>query len=326
LIINKSKAGLWSKIGARATFGMAALDLGNELDELMILSADTSTSAGLERFKRTFPDKYIECGIAEQNMMGIAAGMASEGHVVITTTFAPFQTMRCCEQIKVNLGYMVQNVKMVGLASGVVQGSLGYTHSCIEDLSIMRSIPNIVVLSPADCTETAKALSAALKYNGPVYIRLTGGSNNPAVYSDDYDFEIGKSIALIEGEDIVLFSTGTMVHKSLSVANELKGQGLSVAVIDMHTIKPIDAEMINKVCSYAKMVVTVEEHSIVGGLGSAVAEVKTEILNAPPHLILGLPDQYGKSNDYEELLKDAGLTVSGIIDSILGFISDKRIL
>ena len=325
MIINKSKAGLWSKIGARATFGMAALDLGNELDELMILSADTSTSAGLERFKRTFPEKYIECGIAEQNMMGIAAGLASEGHVVITTTFAPFQTMRCCEQIKVNLGYMVQNVKMIGLASGVVQGSLGFTHSCIEDLSIMRSIPNIIVLSPADCTETAKALSAAVEYNGPVYIRLTGGSSNPAVYLDDYDFEIGKSITLVEGKDIVLFSTGTMVHKSLAVANELKGQGQSVAVIDMHTIKPIDAEMIHKVCSYAKMVVTIEEHSIIGGLGSAVAEVKSAIQNAPPHLILGLPDQYGKSNDYEELLKDAGLTVSGIIDSILGFISDKRI-
>jgi len=325
LIINKSKAGLWSKIGSRATFGMAALDLGNEFDELMILSADTSTSAGLERFKRTFPDKFMDCGIAEQNMMGIAAGMASEGHVVITTTFAPFQTMRCCEQIKVNLGYMVQNVKMVGLASGVVQGSLGYTHNCIEDLSIMRSIPNIVVLSPADSTETAKAISAALKYIGPVYIRLTGGSNNPAVYLDDYDFEIGKSITLLEGEDIVLFSTGTMVHKCLSVASKLKEQGLSVAVIDMHTIKPIDAKMIKKVCSYAKMVVTVEEHSIVGGLGSAVAEVKTAIQNAPPHLILGLPDQYGKSNDYDELLKDAGLTVSGIIDSIEGYISEERI-
>jgi transketolase len=325
LIVNKSKAGLWSKIGARATFGMAALDLGKEFDELMILSADTSTSAGLERFKRTFPDKYIDCGIAEQNMMGIAAGMASEGHLVITTTFAPFQTMRCCEQIKVNLGYMMQNVKMVGLASGVVQGSLGYTHNSIEDLSIMRSIPNIVVLSPADSTETAKAIYAALKYNGPVYIRLTGGSNNPAVYSDNYDFEIGKSILLLEGKGIVLFSTGTMVHKCLLVASELKEKGFSVAVIDMHTIKPIDEGRIKKVCSYAKLVVTVEEHSVVGGLGSAVAEVKTAIPNAPPHLILGLPDQYGKSNDYEELLKIAGLTIPGIIDSIQEYINHERI-
>ena len=304
---------------------MAALELGKELDELIILSADTSTSGGLERFKRTFPDKYIECGIAEQNMIGIAAGMASEGHIVITTTFAPFQTMRCCEQIKVNLGYMEQNVKMVGLASGVVQGSLGYTHNCIEDLSIMRSIPGIVVLSPADCTETAKAVAAAVEYVGPVYVRLTGGSNNPAVYSDNYDFEIGKSILLHEGEDVVLISTGTMVYKCLTVANKLNEQGLSVAVIDMHTIKPIDVEMIKKVCGYAKMVVTVEEHSIVGGLGSAVAEVKTAIQGAPPHLILGLPDQYGKSNDYEELLKDAGLTISGIIDAIQEYINHERI-
>ena len=326
MIINKSKTGIWSKIGARATFGMAALELGNEFEDLVILSADTSTSAGLERFKRTFPDKYIECGIAEQNMMGIAAGMASEGHLVITTTFAPFQTMRCCEQIKVNLGYMEQNVKMVGLASGVVQGSLGYTHNSIEDISIMRSIPNIVVLSPADCTETAKAVYAALKYNGPVYIRLTGGSNNPAVYSVNYDFEIGKSILLHEGEDIVLFSTGTMVHKSLTVATELKKQGYSVAVIDMHTIKPIDGDRIKEVCSYAKLVVTVEEHTILGGLGSAVAEIKAAIPNAPPHLILGLPDRYGKSNDYEELLKIAGLTVTGIINSIQEYISHEQIL
>ena len=190
MIINKSKAGLWSKIGARATFGMTALELGKEIDDLVILAADTSTSAGLERFKKTHPDKIIDCGIAEQNMMGIATGLASEGNKVITTTFAPFQTMRCCEQIKVNLGYMNQNVTMVGLASGIVQGSLGYTHSCIEDLSIIRSIPGIAVLSPADCTETAKAICAAVDHEGPAYVRLTGGGNNPVVYEDDYEFEI----------------------------------------------------------------------------------------------------------------------------------------
>ncbi len=316
-MINKAKANLWSKIGARATFGMVALELGKEVDDLVILTADTSTSAGLERFKKTYPEKIIDCGIAEQNMMGIAAGLASEGNNVITTTFAPFQTMRCCEQIKVNLGYMNQNVTMVGLASGVVQGILGYTHSCIEDLSIMRSIPGITVLSPADCTETAKAINAALEYNGPVYIRLTGGSSNPAVYKDDYDYKIGKAIKLKKGNEVSLIATGTMVHVCLDVANKLEEQGISTEVIDMHTIKPIDDKMIKLVCDYAKLVVTVEEHSVIGGLGSAVSEVKTAISNAPPHLILGLPDQYGKSNDYTKLLDKAGLSIPGIVNSIL---------
>jgi transketolase len=317
MMITKSKIGLWSKIGARATFGMVALDLGKDFDDLIIVAADTSTSAGLERFKKMYPEKIIDCGIAEQNMMGVATGLASEGNNVITTTFAPFQTMRCCEQIKVNLGYMNQNVTMVGLASGVVQGMLGYTHSCIEDLSVMRSIPGITVLSPADCTETAKAINAALEYNGPVYIRLTGGSSNPSVYKDDYEYEIGKAIKLKEGNDVSLIATGTMVYICLDVASKLEEQGISTEVIDMHTIKPIDDEMIKAICGYAKLVVTVEEHSIIGGLGSAVSEVKTAISNAPPHLILGLPDQYGKSNDYIKLLDEAGLSVHGIMKSVL---------
>jgi len=316
MIINKSKSGLWSKIGARATFGMTALELGKEIDDLVILAADTSTSAGLERFKNTYPDKIIDCGIAEQNMMGIAAGMASEGNKVITTTFAPFQTMRCCEQIKVNLGYMNQDVTMIGLASGVVHGALGYTHNCIEDLSIIRSIPGITVLSPADCTETTKAVCAAIDYDGPVYVRLTGGTNNPAVYKEDYNFEIGKSILLQEGEDVVLIATGTMVHVCLEAAKILNEAGVSTAVIDMHTIKPIDEEIISSVCHYAKLVVTVEEHNVVGGLGSAVAEVTAPIPNTPPHLILGLADKYGKSDNYENLLSESGLSVSGIVNSV----------
>ena len=295
---------------------MTALELGKEIDDLVILAADTSTSAGLERFKNTYPDKIIDCGIAEQNMMGIAAGMASEGNKVITTTFAPFQTMRCCEQIKVNLGYMNQDVTMIGLASGVVHGALGYTHNCIEDLSIIRSIPGITVLSPADCTETTKAVCAAIDYDGPVYVRLTGGTNNPAVYKEDYNFEIGKSILLQEGEDVVLIATGTMVHVCLEAAKILNEAGVSTAVIDMHTIKPIDEEIISSVCHYAKLVVTVEEHNVVGGLGSAVAEVTAPIPNTPPHLILGLADKYGKSDNYENLLSEAGLSVSGIVNSV----------
>jgi len=224
--------------------------------------------------------------------------------------------MRCCEQIKVNLGYMNQDVTMIGLASGVVHGALGYTHNCIEDLSIIRSIPGITVLSPADCTETTKAVCAAIDYDGPVYVRLTGGTNNPAVYKEDYNFEIGKSILLQEGEDVVLIATGTMVHVCLEAAKILNEAGVSTAVIDMHTIKPIDEEIISSVCHYAKLVVTVEEHNVVGGLGSAVAEVTAPIPNTPPHLILGLADKYGKSDNYENLLSESGLSVSGIVNSV----------
>jgi len=162
--ITKRNIKSWSRIGSRATFGLAALELGESIDNLLILTADTSTSAGLDRFKKIYPDKFLDVGIAEQNMMGIAAGLASEGVQVITSTFGPFQTMRCCEQIKVNLGYMQQKVCMVGLASGVALGTLGYTHCCIEDLSIMRSIPGITVISPADCVETVKALAAAMEH------------------------------------------------------------------------------------------------------------------------------------------------------------------
>ena len=223
--INEASMKMWSRIGSRASFGMAALELGNTIDDLMILTGDTSTSAGLERFKKTFPNKFLDIGIAEQNMMGIAAGLASEGIRVITATFAPFQTMRCCEQIRVNLGYMRHKVCMVGLASGVALGVLGYTHCCIEDVSIMRSIPGITIVSPADCGETVKATLAAIDHNGPVYIRLTGGQRNPPVYKNDYNFEIGKANRLREGSDITIIAAGTMVYECLQAADILSERG-----------------------------------------------------------------------------------------------------
>jgi transketolase len=317
LDITTAKSNIWSKVGSRATFGMAVLDLAAIVNNLIVLSADTSTSAGLGRFKKAYPSKYLDCGIAEQNMMGIAAGLASEGNTVITTTFAPFQTMRCCEQIKVNLGYMNQKVCMVGLASGLVLGTLGYTHCCIEDLSIMRSIPGITVLSPADCTETVKATEAAIKHDGPVYIRLTGGTNNPRVYEEDYEFEIGKSITLREGKDISILSTGTMVFRTLEVAKILEEQGIATTVIDVHTIKPVDQTMIEKVCNNTKLIVTVEEHNVVGGLGSAVAECKSTLKESPPQLFIGLPDSYGKANDYSHLMEENNLTAEAIAKKII---------
>ena len=192
--INDRNIKIWSTIGSRATLGIAALELAKEIENLIILTCDVSTSAGLDRFRKIYPDKYLDLGIAEQNMIGVAAGLASENFNVITTTFAPFQTIRCCEQIKVNIGYMRQKICMVGIASGLALGTLGYTHCCIEDVGILRTIPGIAIISPADSLETVKALEAAIKFDSPTYIRLTGSSNNPIVYKEDYKFEIGKSI------------------------------------------------------------------------------------------------------------------------------------
>ena len=238
--LNSKNIEIWSRIGARATFGMVLLELEKKFPNLMVLAADTSTSAGLDRFRKNVSQKYLEVGIAEQNMIGIASGLSSENFKVVTTTFAPFQTMRCCEQIKVHSGYMRRDICMVGLASGVVLGTLGYTHCCIEDISIMRSIPGITILSPADSGETAKAINAALNYNKPTYIRLSGGANNPIVYENDYDFKIAKGVKLEDGKDVAIIATGTMVHKALEARKKLKEQKIDCSVTNIHTINPID--------------------------------------------------------------------------------------
>ena len=307
----------WSLIGSRATFGMISLDLAKNIDDLMILTCDVSTSAGLDRFRKSFPEKYLDVGIAEQNLIGIATGLSSTGYKVFTTTFAPFQTMRCCEQIKVNLGYMKKKVNMVGIASGLVLGNLGYTHCCIEDISIIRAIPNIAILSPADCTETVKAVEASLNYKQSVYIRLTGSQNNPIVYKNDYKYEIGKFIELKSGSDITIFSTGTMVYESLEAEKILQTQGISCTVIDVHTIKPIDESAIIKLSKKSKLFVSIEEHSVVGGLGSAIAEVNSTISSSPEHLIIGIPDKYEVSGDYNHIKEKYGLSSNFIAKKIL---------
>ncbi|MDP7196636.1 MAG: transketolase C-terminal domain-containing protein [SAR202 cluster bacterium] len=315
--LNNKNTLLWSRIGSRATFGLLALELGKNIDDIMILTSDVSTSAGLDRFRKTYSDKFLEIGIAEQNLIGIAAGLASENYKVITTTFAPFQTMRCCEQIKVNLGYMKQKVCMIGLASGLNLGTLGYTHCSIEDLSVMRSIPNITVISPADCGETVKAICSSLKHNESVYIRLTGGANNPIVYSDDYNFEIGKSIKLKKGNDITIFSTGTMVYESLQAANNLDKEGISASVINVHTLKPFDNEIIEEMSNKSKLFVTVEEHNVIGGLSSVIAEAKSELINSPPQLSIGIPDQYSEGGEYQYLKNKYGLNSTNIAERII---------
>ena len=314
--INDKNIKTWSTIGPRATFGLAAFDLAKEMNDLMVVTCDVSTSAGLDRYRKVYPDKYLDLGIAEQNMIGVAAGLSSEGFSVLTTTFAPFQTARCCEQIKVNLGYMQQKICMVGIASGLVLGPLGFTHCCIEDIGILRSIPNITIISPSDSFETIKATEAALKHKSSCYIRLTGGSNNPIVNKADYKFEIGKSIELNVGKDVTIFCNGTMVSESLKAAEVLKTMNISTRVVNMHTVKPIDSEAVFRACHETRLIVSVEEHNIIGGLGSAISECKSMIKNSPVHLIKGIDDQYSKGGDYKFLLEKNRLTTSSIVEDV----------
>ena len=308
---------MWSTIGSRATFGIAALELAKKIENLMVLTCDVSTSAGLDRYRKTLPEKYLDLGIAEQNMIGVAAGLSSEGYNVVTTTFAPFQTIRCCEQIKVNVGYMKQKICMVGLASGLALGNLGFTHCCIEDIGVLRSIPGITIISPADSLETVKALEAALKFESSTYIRLTGASNNPVVNKNDYDFEIGKSIKLLEGEDLTIFSAGATVFNCIKASEILKNNGVSAKVINMHTIKPIDKAAINKSCEHSKLIVSVEEHNIFGGLGTAIAEHMASLKSHPKLLTIGVNDYYSKGGNYEFLKEKHGLSTDKIVSNVL---------
>ena len=315
-IINERNIKIWSTIGARATLGIAALELAKTMNNLMVLTCDVSTSAGLDRYRKTYPEKYLDLGIAEQNMIGVAAGLASENFNVITTTFAPFQTMRCCEQIKVNLGYMRQKICMVGIASGLALGTLGYTHCCIEDVGILRSIPGITIISPADSLETVKALEAAVKSENPTYLRLTGSSNNPIIYNKDYEFEIGKSITLKEGKVITFFCVGAMVHQCLEAAKILESKNISSKVVNMHTIKPIDKLAIEDSCN-SELIVSVEEHNVIGGLGSAIAEHKSSLKKSPKQLFLGIKDTYSKGGNYKFLQEKHRLTPDKIAEDIL---------
>ena len=301
----------WSRLGSCGAFGVAALELPEINDKSVVLTADLCTFSGLDRFKAKYPDRLYNVGIAEQNMVGIAAGMAKEGFVPFATTYATFASMRCADQIKVSMGYMKLPVKLVGMTAGYSVGILGATHIALEDIAVMRSIPNVTILSPADCTATIKAVYAAAGTDTPVYLRLSGTMNNPVVYKEDFDFEIGKAITLRAGTDIAVIATGTMVYNSLKAAEKLTETGVSVKVVDMHTITPLDEEAVKSACS-AKLIVTVEEHSVYGGLGGAVAEALSLERNKPPHLIIGVSGDYPHAASYPYLLEQAGLTADQI--------------
>ena len=313
--VNEANIKIWSALGTRATFGLSILEIVEKYENLLILTADVSTSAGLDRFKKKYPNKLIDVGIAEQNMIGVATGLSNEGFKVITTTFSPFQTLRCLEQIKVNLGYMKTNISMVGLASGLVLGSLGFTHCSIEDVGVLRSIPNLNIICPADSLETIKAVESMLQSDKSTYLRLTGGSNNKIINKTDYDFEIGKAVQLKDGKDVILISNGVILNECLEAAKSLDSLGISTKVVNSHTIKPLDIDMVMDAKNF-KLIVTVEEHNIIGGLGSAVAEVLSKVKTKPQHIFIGINDYYEKGGSYQYLLEKYGLKSEKIVERV----------
>ena len=312
--ITKAKARLWSRLGARATLGQALLEAAREHD-FYVMSADLAQSSGLGRFKGEFPERFMNAGIAEQNMIGMAAGLAKDGTCVFATSFSPFVTMRACEQVRMNMGYMQLNIKTVGLGSGLIMAQLGNSHFGIEDAAVMRAIPGMTVVCPADGAEIVRCVEALCEYDKPAYLRLTGGPGLPVVYEEDMDFRIGKAIPLREGKDIGIIACGTMVHYALAAAGLLAEKGIEASVTDMHTLKPLDGEAVDALLD-RKLIVTVEEASIIGGLGSAVAEHLALKKQKPPQLMLGIRDCFPHAGSYEYLLDQCGLTAEKIAGDI----------
>jgi len=314
--IQRAKMRMWSMLGKRGTFGTALTELAPEYDNLMAMSADFARSSGLERYSHTYPEKFLNIGIAEQNMIGIASGLASEGYNVFATSFASFITTRSYEMVKIHCGYMKHNIKVIGLASGFGVQQQGNTHYGLDDICLMRAIPNLTIISPADSTEVVKATQALMDFEGPVYLRLCGEAGDPMVYKEDYNFEIGKAITLREGGDVTIVATGTMVYQSLQAAKKLSEEGIECTVINMHTIKPIDKGAIDKYCHDCKLVVTVEEGFISGGLGSAVSEAIAESdKTIPPMEMIGLTD-FPHAGSYKYMLEQTGLDSVHIAERI----------
>jgi transketolase len=313
----KYNARAFSMLGqSGAVFGLAATNL-RERYPIKILSSDMSVTAGLNRFKSSYPNDFYNVGIAEQNLIGISSGLSSEGFKTVAVAQACFITMRSFEQVRQMMGYMCHPVISVGISSGFALTFFGNTHYAIEDLSLMRSIPGMVVLSPADAGEAVKAFEAALKMSSPVYIRLTGGLNNPIVYRKDFDYVIGKSNVVFDGgDDVTVFATGSMVASSIEAAGILKEKELKVSVIDVHTIKPVDVKVIEERLN-SRLLVSVEEHNVTGGLGTAIAEHLSLRGHSPSLLRLGVKDIFSNPGDYEYLLAQHRLTPELIAEDIL---------
>ena len=303
-----------NNIATREAYGQALVELGDLRDDIVVLDADLSKSTKTNDFYKAYPDRFFNMGIAEQNLVGAACGFAATGKIPFASTFAMFATGRAFEIIRNSACYPKLNVKICATHAGITVGEDGGSHQSVEDISLMRSIPNMTVLVPADGVEAEKMIFAAAEYNGPMYVRL-GRSAVPTLFDENYNFEIGKGVVLREGDDATIIACGMMVNEALIAADMLKEENINVRVINMSTIKPIDTELIIKAAKETKAIVTAEEHSIIGGLGSAVSEVVSE--NHPVKVKkVGLNDCFGESGTPGELLEKYGLTAKNIVAKV----------
>ena len=307
------------KIATRDSYGNALAELGAEHKDLVVLDADLAAATKTGVFKKAFPERHIDCGIAECNMMGVAAGLATTGLVPFASSFAMFAAGRAFEQVRNSIGYPHLNVKIGATHAGISVGEDGASHQCNEDIALMRTIPGMVVINPADDVEAKAAVRAAYEHDGPVYLRF--GRLAVPVINDrpDYKFELGKGVVLREGKDLTIVATGLPVSECLEAAEKLAADGIDAKVINIHTIKPLDEDLIVAAAKETGKVVTVEEHSVIGGLGSAVCDVLAE--KAPTKVLkIGVNDTFGESGPAVELLKKYGLDTEGIYEKIKAFV------
>ncbi|OEH86779.1 transketolase [Desulfuribacillus stibiiarsenatis] len=304
-----------TKIATRDAYGKALVELGKINQNIVVLDADLSKSTKTADFAKEFPERFFDMGIAEQGMMGTAAGFATAGKIPFASTFAVFATARVMDQVRNSIAYPKLNVKIAATHAGLTVGEDGGSHQAIEDIAYMRAVPNMTVIVPADAEETKQVIFQAAEYNGPVYIRL-GRPNVPVLFDENYKFEIGKGHQMRDGSDVTIIATGIMVSKALEAADKLKEQGISARVINIATIKPIDKDIIIKAANETRAIITAEEHSIIGGLGSAVAEVLSE--NAPTKMKrIGVQDTFGESGTPDALLEKYGLTAVKIAEAAI---------
>lgn len=311
------------KIATREAYGDALAEFGSIYNDVVVLDADLAEATKTIKFKKKFPERFFDCGIAENNMLGVCAGLATTGKIPFASTFAMFAAGRSFEQIRNSIGYPHLNVKICATHAGISVGEDGATHQCNEDIALMRTIPGMVVINPSDAIEARAAIEAAIKYNGPMYMRF--GRLAISVINDDpdYKFEIGKAIKMAEGSDVTIVANGMMVEQALIARELLASEGISASVINMHTVKPLDVTTLLSDVQQTGAVVTSEEHSVIGGLGSAVAESLSEVCPVPV-IKHGVNDEFGRSGPAKELIEHYGLNAQGICEKVKIALSLKQ--
>jgi transketolase len=311
------------KKATREAYGEALKEFGAKYENLVVLDADLAEATKTIIFKKEFPDRFFDCGIAEANMMGVAAGLSTVGKIPFASTFAMFAAGRAYEIVRNSIGYPHLNVKIGATHAGISVGEDGATHQCIEDIALMRAIPGMTIINPSDSIEARAAVEAAINYNGPVYLRF--GRLPAAIINDTetYKFEIGKGVQIQDGKDITIIATGLMVGEAVEATKELEAEGISVRLINIHTIKPLDKDIVIKAAKETGLILTAEEHSIIGGLGAAVAEAVTESVPVPV-VRVGVNDEFGCSGPAADLLKVFGLSKENIVEKAKQALSLKK--